>query len=169
MLSGGSRVLPVCHQGPSTLCRVMSSGLSPSHCSHRRGYIRRGFRQFRRRCGLYPSPLPLATRWAADTVLYQEGPAVHSAGFRFQSLIVFHWIERVISDSVTDHCLRDPVAEAWYVGLAESKGTTDGEVHRICDNKDSAVDPYVLSVSLLRCLSAPYRFPFFRFEGKVLS
>ncbi len=169
MHNGGSRVLPACYQGPSTLCRVMPSGLSPSRCDHRRGYIRRGFRHFRHRCGLYPSPLSLTTHWAADTVLHQEGPAVHSTGFRFQSLIVFHWIERIISDSVTDHRLCDPIAEAWHVGLTESKGTVGGEVHHICDDKDSTVDPYVLSVSLLRCLLAPYRFPFFCVEGKVSS
>ena len=147
----------------------MSSGSSPFRCSHRRGYIRGGFRQFRHWCGLYPSPLSLTTRWAAGTVLHQESPAVHSAGFRFQRLIVFYWVKCVISDSVTDHRLRYPIAEAWYVGLAESKGTVGGEVHRICDNKDSTVDPYILSASLLRCLLAPYRFPFFRFEGKVSS
>ena len=56
----------------------------------------------------YPS---LAPQWAAGTVLYQEGPAVHVAGVRFQVLGVFHWIERVISNSETYHRLRDPVTE----------------------------------------------------------
>jgi hypothetical protein len=58
------------------------------------------------------SYLSLAPQWAAGTVLYQEGPAVHVDGMHFQVIGVFHWIERVISNSEAYHRLRDPVAEA---------------------------------------------------------
>ena len=58
------------------------------------------------------SSLSLAPQWAADTVLDQEGPAVHATGVRFRIIGFSHWVEGVISNSKTDHRLRDPVAEA---------------------------------------------------------
>ncbi len=115
------------------------------------------------------SSLSLPPRWVAGTVLYQEGPAVQVAGVCFQIIGVFHWIERVISNSETDHRLRDPVAEALHIGLAEFEGTVGGEVHRECEYEDSTVDPHVSSVSLLRCLLTRSRFPFFYVKGDVPS
>ncbi len=103
-------------------CALEFSDLPHSRCPDRRrgGY---GLSQFRLRCGLYMSCLSLAPRWAAGTVLYQEGPEVHVAGVRVQIIGVFHWVERVISNSETYHRLCDPVAEAGHVRLAEVKGT----------------------------------------------
>ena len=148
----------------------MFSGLTSSRCadSRRRGYILGSFSRFRP-SGFYPSSLSLATRWAAGAVLHQEGPAVHVAGIRFQSISVLHWIERVISNSKTDHRLCNPVAEAGYIGLAESEGAVSRDVHRECENEDSTVDPYVFSVALLWCLLTSYRFPCIYVKGNVPS
>ena len=113
------------------------------------------------------STLSLAARWAVDTVLYQEGPAVHVDGVCFHVLGVPCWIECVIPDSKTDHRLRDPVSEAWHIGLAEFEGTVSGEVHCECENEAPTVDPYAFFVALLRCLLTPYRFPVLCVKGNV--
>ena len=148
----------------------MFSGLSSPRCpdSRQKGYIPGSFIRFHPSV-FYPPSLPLTTRWAVGAVLHQEGPTIHAAGVRFQSINVLHWIERVVPNAIADHRLRDPVAEAWHIGLAESKGPVGGEVHRICDNKYSTVDSHVLSVALLRCLLALYRFPVFYVKGNAVS
>ena len=113
------------------------------------------------------STLSLAVRWAVDTVLYQEGPAVHVTGVYFHFIGVPYWIECVIPDSETDHCLLDPVSEAWHIGLAEFEGTVSGEVHREGENEDPTVDPYAFFVALLWRLLTPYRFPVLCVKGNV--
>ncbi len=165
--------LPYLYSGRSRLphsCILMLSGLSSPHCpdSRRKGYIPGSFIRFHPNV-FYPSSLSLVTRWAVDAVLHQEGPTIHAGGFRFQSISVLHWIERVVPNTIADHRLRDPVAEAWHIGLSESKGPVGGEVHRVCDNKYSTVDSHVLSVALLWCLLALCRFPVFYVKGNALS
>ncbi len=42
---------------------------------------------------------------------------------------------RDISDSKTNHRLRESVSEVRHIGLAESEGTVGGDVHRGCENE----------------------------------